>query len=458
MARVLVIYHRQRYPWLTTYLQSLHSLRKYSDNECLYFNAARPRLPKYLRSFEPDLVVFHYTALLQREVPVEWERILRLIAPVKTFTCPKVLIAQDEQVRMDLLNAFLKDFDVTTVFTPTPPSMIARVYAETDFERVAFHPILTGYLDEASIRRTERRSRQLSRPIDVGYRSWYSRPFYGSHGQLKRKIGYLFRDKAPAYGLKIDISDDLKDAFFGDSWFDFLLSCKYTIGVEGGCSVFDWDGSIAECTRQYGANHPDATYADFEAACFPGLDGEFDYFLMSPRHLEAAMTRTCQILIEGEYAGALRAGEHYIALQRDFGNIEEVLQLMKNDTVRGEMVERAYRDVVASGEYVYGAFVRRLFETAIPAAEAARVAGHSRSALRLIRNRLDDFLWVYWAPEAKSILRKMAESRVKLDHALRRTFRPLVRALLGESMLRRVLAGLRRAKGRDRMQGESTDR
>jgi len=435
VARILLVYHRAPgSDWLPTYVHSLYSLENYSQHECLYLNTARSTLPGYVAAARPDLVVFHYTFLLLRQVPDEYARILRLIEFSKALECPKVLIAQDEQVRVDLLNAFVREFDVSIVFTPAAPSEWRQIYAQVDQSAVRFKQILTGYLDESMVARTVERSRDYrNRSIDVGYRSWYMQPFYGSHGQLKRQIGQAFKERAPSFGLRVNISNDAKDAFFGDAWFDFLLQCKYTIGVEGGCSVFDWDGSVARCTADYLASRGQASYEEVEAACFPGLDGKFRYFLMSPRHLEAVATRTCQVLIEGDYGGVLEAGKHYISLKRDLSNLDEILTTMKEDKLRAEIVERAYHDVVLSGVYSFRAFAEMVLTESLgmSSTRARSVSLHRRSILATV-NRVDERLWKVLA---------------SITNSIRVVMRRAAGVLLGEERVRRLLRRVRRQRG-----------
>jgi len=123
--------------------------------------------------------------------------------------------------------------------------------------------------------------------------------------------------------------------------------------------VLDPNGEFMVRTQRYLEQHPDASFEEVEAACFPGEDGKLQLFAISPRHLEACATRTCQVLVEGEYSGVLRAGEHYIEVKRDLSNVEEVLDLVEADSERARITEAAYRDVVASGRYTY----RRLVES-----------------------------------------------------------------------------------------------
>ena len=142
----------------------------------------------------------------------------------------------------------------------------------------------------------------------------------------------------------------------------------------------DADGSIRDRTMRYEAAHPDATFEEVEAACFPGKDGNLDYFAIGPRHIEACATRTCQVLVEGDYSGVLRPHEHYIELKRDYSNLDEVLDIVERDEVREEITEAAYRDVIASGRYTYESFVREV-EDVIAKIRWERAASRASRAL-----------------------------------------------------------------------------
>jgi hypothetical protein len=357
-----------------------------------FLNTARTRVPGYLKSLKPDLIVYHYTFLATRMNPTEFAREVELVEFTRGLQCRKAIVAQDEQARSDLVSALIEDFGVTYVFSPASPPEWEQIYEGADFDNMTFETILTGYVDESTVRRIEKQAKQHhDRPIDIGYRSWYMQPFYGRHGQIKQQIAEVFQEGADRYGLVSDISTDFSDALWGDKWFDFLLECKYTVGVEGGTSIFDRDGSIAERTKAWMKEHPDATFDEIEAACFPGLDGTFGYRLLGPRHLEAVMTRTCQVLVEGMYGGALEAGKHYIPLRRDFSNLDEVLQIMKEDTLRAGMVEQAYHDVIASGRWSYATFADKVINGALTGAKP-QAAGLGSKA-RLLWNRVEEKLW-----------------------------------------------------------------
>lgn len=372
MAVVLVIYHRALGgQWRSTYDSHLYSFKRYSKHTLFYYNTARLVVPNYIKSLKPDLVIFHYTFLaVPRWDPEQAKLQIERISFIRDLICSKALIPHDEQLNSAILCSLSRDFGVTHIFTPAGPPEWSQIYNGLDFSKVTFCNVLTGYIDEIAVQKVEKRSRRLNdRPIDIGYRSWDAPPWHGRHGQLKRKIGVAVKDSASNYTLKLDISSDYKDAFFGDAWFDFLLKCKYVLGVEGGSSLFDRDGSIACRTRIYLDTHSQPTFEEVEAAIFPCLDGNFAYRPLGPRHLEAVVTRTCQVLMEGNYGGVLVPGKHYIELKRDFSNLNEVLEIVKEDKLRSDMVERAYQDIVVSGKWSYSSFANLVFAKALAKTE-----------------------------------------------------------------------------------------
>lgn len=438
MNRVLVVFHRAPWgQWRSTYDSHLNCLKKVDGNEYYFLNSAWPKVPDYLKTLNPDLVIFHYTFLAVRQHPDWFERQLVPLGFIRDLPCNKALVPHDEQAHADLLCSLSRDFGVTHIFSPASSREWPKIYQGLDLNSITFRTVLTGYIDEKTVARyAQRAANQSDRPIDVGYRSWSIQPSYGRHGLLKREIGRVFKERAPELGLSADISDDFRDAFLGESWFDFLLRCKYTIGVEGGTSILDFDGSYSECGRAYLRSHPDATFEEVEEACFPGVDGEFDYFLLGPRHLEAVLTKTCQVLIEGEYGGTMEAGRHYIPLKKDFSNLDEVLELMRSDERRGEIVERAYRDVILSRKWTYDAFARMVLETALAGVPDSGKST-TRSQLLILRNRIScNRRW-------EKVYTMLSPPTMRMS--LRAYLRDSAVRLIGEERLWRLLVATRNA-------------
>ena len=131
------------------------------------------------------------------------------------------------------------------------------------------------------------------------------------------------------------------------------------IGCESGSSVLDRRGEIKAKIQAIERRHPTITFEELHSELPVGWD-DHQFFALSPRHFEAIMTKTCQVLVEGRYDGVLEPGKHYIALKRDFSNLEEVLDNVQDKAAVQVIAERAYEDIYLSGKYSYRTFASDL--------------------------------------------------------------------------------------------------
>jgi hypothetical protein len=361
---VLVAY-AQLQPWRGTVRDHLYSFRRYGTRPYEYVNLAVPGLARAYARRSYDAVVWHNTVLAWlRWAPEDQQRgLLGRARGLRGASDCHVALPQDEFIRSDRVNAFLRELGVRRVFSVAPESEWPALY-----EGVDVSPALTGYLDEATVARIDRIVAEgRPRTIDVGYRTVPAKPYLGRHAMLKAGLADEVAARAPSRGLRVDLSTRAEDTFYGDDWYRFLATCRYTVGVEGGASILDRDGSVQACVD---AQPPGLTFDELEAKCFPGRDGELALFAISPRHLEACATRTVQILVEGSYSGVLQPGVHYLELRRDLSNLDAVLETVAADDSR-EIAERAYTDIVASGRFTYRRLVEDV-ERVLPAARGGR--------------------------------------------------------------------------------------
>lgn len=361
----LVVYGLLQYPLRSTISDHLYSFREYGKGRHFYLNLAARRAPRYLHKIPFDTVIFHHTLTGQRMAPslLRWQ--LRRAKALDGLGRTRIAMVQDECVYTDAIDEFIGEYDIDRVFSVAPPSEWEKIYPQARARGVHFSQNLTGYLSPQTVERIDRIVEQTpERPIDIGYRAWGGLVSFGRHGLLRTQLEEAFRSAAAERGLRADLSTDLADTLHGDDWFRFLASCRYVIGAEGGATVLDPDGSIMKRTEAYLAEHPDADFEEVEEACFPGEDGRLQLFAASPRHLEACATRTCQVLVEGDYSGVLEAGKHYIEIKKDLSNIPEVLDQMQDDALREQIADNAYRDVVASGRYSYARLVEQVEDAA----------------------------------------------------------------------------------------------
>ena len=84
---------------------------------------------------------------------------------------------------------------------------------------------------------------------------------------------------------------------------------------------------------------------------------------ISSRHFDAVGTKTCQIMFRGRFNDILTADQHYLALDDDLANLDEVLRRFRDEGERRRIVDAAHQHVLAAHTYAHRA------------AEIARIVG-----------------------------------------------------------------------------------
>jgi hypothetical protein len=357
--KILIVYGYRDYPARSTSWNHLYAHGNYSGHDCYYLNLAVNRVPWYIKCIKFDLIIFD-TLFFVRFKRGYFEGLMRRAAVLKKSNAIKVMLPQDEFINTDLLCRFAHEFKIDHIFSVAPESEWEKIYDTVDLSKTQIHKVLTGYLnDSISL------PGNIARDIDIGYCAADPPYWHGRHGMLKGDIGKAFLNCPDTNDLRMEILTPKGHPFLGDDWLHFLMRCKYTLGVEGGTSILDRDGTIRTCTERYQQEHPEATFEEVEQRCFSGVDGSFKLFALSPRHLEACATRTCQILIEGDYDGVLQPWKHYLPLKKDFSNLDQIVEIVKNDALRTEITECAFQEIVASNNYAYPVFSAKIIETAL---------------------------------------------------------------------------------------------
>lgn len=359
---LLVLYYtRGVHPLRSAIASHLYCWRRYSRHRVIYVNVAFGLPERLLARERVDAVLFHTLFLGMRWSRELFHQRLRDCAMLKTLGGPRIAMPQDEFLNTDLLNDFINDYGITHVLSCADEKEWPLIYDRVDRARVAFRTVLTGYVDPDLVARVDAKKRAgAMRDLDIGYRAWRAAYWLGAHGQHKHEIARVVADAARSRGLRLDISLRDEDVIAGEAWFDFLLRCRATIGVEGGASVLDRDGSIKARADAYLRQHPRAGFEEVRAACFAGEDGRLALACLSPRHLEACMTGTCQLLVEGRYNGVLQPGLHYVPIRRDYSNVDAALDVLRDDARVLEIAAAAYRDVARDPRWTYPALVKEI--------------------------------------------------------------------------------------------------
>jgi hypothetical protein len=392
-ANILVLHGYEVIPYRSAVRDLLFCYREYACNARVYYlNLYGPfDIPEYILNIQFDLIIFHTVFLSARWMGRDYfqTHIIDKCQRLKELNGVKIIHPQDEWIHTNCLVDFVNEYGIDIVFSVSPESEWSKIYKGVDFKKVRFFKVLTGYFNDRVLEKIKKYERRMpERAIDIGYRAFQSPPWLGRHGFLKTRIAQVVEEEARHFKLVTDISTRQEDTIIGDDWYTFMLSCRYFIGVEGGSTVLDPDGEIWKKGTEYIKSNPEAPFKEVEEHVFPGMDGNLKLLAVSPRHLEACATKTCQILIEGDYNGILKPGIHYLELKEDFSNLNEVLSSLGDEQKRRMIVERAHEDIVESGRYSYKEFVRNILNTSLELSKIEDTAP-IRDELYLRLSRLD---------------------------------------------------------------------
>jgi hypothetical protein len=370
--RVLFLYWHPKGSEMRLAVQQHLRLLEGRGLRILYRNAIDPA-PPWLAWTAPDLCLLHTTFLSHARWNYEFEEYSRRFRWVAQLRCPKVALPQDEYDHAGLMDEWLLELGATSVYSCFGADQWQTLYPQLS-GRATFHETLTGFIDEeAAAEIAGRITPHAERRCDIVYRARNLPYWFGSHGQLKHRIAEVVRERAGGLGLRTDISTRPEDTIYGAGWLDFLMSGRAVIGSESGSSVLDAQGEIQRRISRLLAERPDLTFDDVDSQMPSGWDS-YAFFAISPRHLEAVITKTAQVLVEGRYSGVLEPERHYIPLRRDFSNLDEALDRLHDAAAVETMTERAYQDVYLSGRNNLSVLADQLY---------AEIGPHGKSRLAL---------------------------------------------------------------------------
>ena len=238
------------------------------------------------------------------------------------------------------------------------------------------------------------------RPLDVGARAVRYLPHLGDED--RNRLLQWFAKNGARHGLKVEVSDQRLDR---KGWANYLNQCKATVATEAGSWFLERDDATVNSIRDYVLSKQtrgavlrnDSALRRFghrlpwrmksilrgalrngpirhEALINEELDPQeiFDRFFagrprpafygkcVSSRHFDAAGTKTCQIMFRGRFNDIFHADEHYLALEPDFSNIDEVLAAFR-DPARRQQVANAAFDLVQA-RHTYAQRMQQIYD------------------------------------------------------------------------------------------------
>jgi spore maturation protein CgeB len=232
-----------------------------------------------------------------------------------------------------------------------------------------------------------------ARRLDIGVKGYRYPPFLGDDDR-NRMVAY-FLANASRLGLAVDISEDRRLGRL--AWAEFLAQCRGTISTETGSWYLERDDVLIKRIREYlkskrsgfvignegwlrraarrlpspiksvlwePLRRGPVKFEVFDDFTTPFAELEERFFrhakrppvygkAVSSRHFEAIGTKTCQIMLKGRFNDILVADVHYLAVESDFSNIDEIVARFKDAGERRRIAETAYAHVMASHTYAH---------------------------------------------------------------------------------------------------------
>jgi hypothetical protein len=341
---ILIIYHSSRgaQPNINSIKEHLYSFKNYSRNNCYYWNCLWP-IPKAIMDIRLDCIILHTTFLCLRYAK-KIDELMELTASINDYDVPVVAIPQDEYDRNLLLNQWLSSIKNLSLVCTNFISKKQILYRDLP-KNVEFIDVFTSYIDDHLLEVVDANSSKITKTFDVGYRANKYGYWFGYIGHIKIKLAEVFSGLSKSNpDLKIDVDVTGNSILKSDDWIFFLMRARCILGCESGSSI------LIESSTDYSGKD----------SC---SEDKYKFYTISGRHFEAAVTKTCQILFDGEYEGILKPWIHYIPIYKDFSNIDEVLIKIRDTKYCDEIANRAFKDITENESYRYKFFVEKILKS-----------------------------------------------------------------------------------------------
>jgi hypothetical protein len=361
--------------FVQTTLDYLLSFKKYNDYDVSYINVTHIKNMD-INFDEYDVVINNYCARMIFEGYLSDIYLKKL----REFKGVRILAIQDEYDFTNKARAAISNYKFDIVLTCVPQSSLDYVYPVKNYQNTEFLTVFTGYVSEDFGDLNQKPKKLSDRSIFIGYRGRDIGGRYGRLGFDKHEIGRRMKDICTQRGIQTDIAMDEESRIYGSNWLDFIGNCRAMLGSESGSNIFDFDGSIAalyvKMTGDNAGQRP--SYAEFAPHVLE-RESEIEMGQISPRVFECALLRTPMVLFRGRYSDAILPDEHYISLEKDFSNIDDVLNRLNNIPALEQMTDRAYQHLVASGKFSYRTFhenLRQVIEKHVSRKQVTRSSSH----------------------------------------------------------------------------------
>lgn len=252
-----------------------------------------------------------------------------------------VMFVGNEYCLMPEKIGFLNRVEADFVVCQLPEKAANWLYSDSRAGRVLCIP--HGFNEKAYRPHT----RTCERKIDIGFIG--DRYSFAIGDTERTDIAHFFVNAE--FGLRTDIRIGEKLRIPRDRYVRFLNSVRATLGAESGTYYLEKTDETYKRVEAFLSLRPQATFEEVYERFFKGYKNPVSGKTISSRHFEPIGTKTCQVLLEGDYSGILKPNEHYIPLRKDYSNANEVLERLRDDSYVQRMVDDTYEFAMEGHTY-----------------------------------------------------------------------------------------------------------
>lgn len=356
-AKVLIAYSMVS-TFTSTTLDYLLALKHFSSYHVEYAHVTHGAIMNFDIN-EYDVVVNNYCARFPFEGYVSKDYEENLLK----FRGLKIIAVQDDYDFTATLHRAIRRLGFHVLLTCIQPEFWHLAYPKSELPGVKIIQGLTGYMPERLVNDHPPIVPLPERKFWLAYRGRQISARYGRLGFDKEEIGRRMIEICDARQIPHDIAMDDNSRIYGNAWFEFLGSSRAMLGSESGCNVFDFDGDLDRFVAGLTAKNGRPPRYDELVDVLDPLERYFNVGQISPRVFECALMRTPMVLFRGSYSGAIEADRHYIPLERDFSNVDDVIAKLEDLELLQGVADRAYEQLVASGRFGYRSLAELLSRT-----------------------------------------------------------------------------------------------
>ena len=193
-----------------------------------------------------------------------------------------------------------------------------------------------------------------SRTIDIGFRA-YDEPWYFGHQERRALAEHFLANYSDQFELDIAIGHESR--FSQGDYAVFLNCCKAQLATEAGKDYMELDDRTRKQVNAFVNENPEPQLQEIQNIFFADRQPSPSGRSISGRQIEAAGTKTLQIMFDGHYSGYLQPDVHYLSVAKDFGNIDSVIERFGDLQTCATIIDNAFE--VVTTQLTYTALIDR---------------------------------------------------------------------------------------------------